>query len=285
MRRSLLFSMLGVLLIAAVSHRGYAQIPNPGFENWTAAEPSSWLSDNTYLWSPVTKSIDAHSGSSAISGTSILYDTYVIQPTISSGINGGGFGVNTRPAALHGWYQFTPVGGDVLVISVVLAKGGNGIGVGSVVVTKAQDGFAEFVANINYVTTDVPDTCNINVSITGYGYTPGSSFIIDDLSFGALATSVDAAGSVVPTVFELSQNYPNPFNPSTLIQYSIPRSSQVRLTVYDMLGREVASLVDAEQAAGTYRARFDGSSLASGTYFYRLQAGEYNQTRKFLLMR
>ena len=70
-----------------------------------------------------------------------------------------------------------------------------------------------------------------------------------------------------------------------MIQYSIPRSSQVRLSGFNVLGREIASLVDGEQAAGTYRARFDGSLLPSGSYFYRLQAGEYTPTRKFLLMR
>lgn len=285
MRKFLIFEPLSVLLVFAASHLGYAQIPNPGFENWTAGNPDSWLTNNTFLWTPVTQTINARSGSSAVAGTAVQFDTFVVRPSIIAGTNGIGFSVTSRPGALHGWYKFVPVGADNLVVSVVLVKGGSGIGAGGVTVAASQTTFTEFVANIHYATAGVPDTCYITVSITGSGSQPGSVFVMDDLTFGAATTSVEAAGSVVPAVYELSQNYPNPFNPSTVIQYTIPRSSQVRLTVFDLLGREIASLVDGEQAAGTYRARFDGSMLPSGSYFYRLQAGEYARTKKFLLMR
>ncbi len=285
MRRSVLCSILGFLLIAAASPEGYAQIPNSGFESWTAGNPDLWLTNNTILWVPVTQTINARSGSSAVAGTAVLYDTFVVRPLITAGTSGTGFPVSTRPAALHGWYKFVPVGADNLVISVALTKARSGVGAGAATFAAAQTAFTEFVANIHYATADVPDSCLITISITGSGTQPGSLFVMDDLAFGAATTSVEAAGSVVPRVYELSQNFPNPFNPSTLIQYAIPRSGRVRLTVFDILGREIATLVDAEQAAGTYRVRFDGSSLSSGSYFYRLQAGEYTQTRKFSMIR
>lgn len=85
--------------------------------------------------------------------------------------------------------------------------------------------------------------------------------------------------------FTLSQNYPNPFNPSTIISYSIPKSSFVQLKIYDMLGREVASLVDEEQAVGNYKVGFNASNLTSGVYFYRLQSGEFTETKKLILLR
>jgi hypothetical protein len=82
----------------------------------------------------------------------------------------------------------------------------------------------------------------------------------------------------------LYQNYPNPFNPSTTIKYELPKPSVVRLNVYDMLGREVSVLVNERREAGVYEVKFDGSTLASGVYFYRLQAGNFVQTHKLSLL-
>ena len=88
-----------------------------------------------------------------------------------------------------------------------------------------------------------------------------------------------------PTDFQLEQNYPNPFNPSTTITYQLPIASNVSLKVFDMLGREVATLVNERQNAGQYQVRFDATRLASGMYFYRLQAGGYIETKKMMLVK
>jgi len=85
--------------------------------------------------------------------------------------------------------------------------------------------------------------------------------------------------------FTLNQNYPNPFNPATTINYSLPQSSFVTLKVYDILGREVASLVNEQKLAGSYQLDFNGSQLASGTYIYRLSAGNFVQVKKMILMK
>ena len=97
--------------------------------------------------------------------------------------------------------------------------------------------------------------------------------------------SVRELGGEKPAAFALEQNYPNPFNPSTLIRYSLPSTEQVSLKVFDMLGREVAVLVNARQAAGRYEVSFNAMNLPSGLYFYRLQAGSYSETRKMMLIR
>ncbi len=89
----------------------------------------------------------------------------------------------------------------------------------------------------------------------------------------------------MPGQSELSQNYPNPFNPSTTIKYELPNSAIVKLTVFDLVGREVSVLVSERKDAGVHEVRFDGSGLASGVYFYRLTAGDFVQTRKLLLVR
>jgi hypothetical protein len=88
-----------------------------------------------------------------------------------------------------------------------------------------------------------------------------------------------------PSVFHLMQNYPNPFNPSTTIEFSVPRSGLVSLTVCDLLGREVAVLVNGERAAGTYTSTWDARGVGSGVYFYRLRAGEFSETKKLILMK
>jgi len=88
-----------------------------------------------------------------------------------------------------------------------------------------------------------------------------------------------------PKQFALEQNYPNPFNPTTLISYQLPVASEVSLKVYDVLGKEVATLVNERQEAGTYHFNFNASSLSSGVYFYRIKAGNFVSTKKMMLVK
>jgi len=85
--------------------------------------------------------------------------------------------------------------------------------------------------------------------------------------------------------FKLFDAYPNPFNPRTTIQYSIPSDGVVKLKVYDVLGNEVATLVDEDKATGSYEIMFDATELSSGIYFYRIQAGSFVETKKMVLMK
>jgi hypothetical protein len=91
--------------------------------------------------------------------------------------------------------------------------------------------------------------------------------------------------SVVPSDYRLSQNYPNPFNPLTNIEFRLPNVAHVSLRIYDMLGRDVATLVNEVKYPGSYEVTWDASAFASGVYFYRLQAGEFLQTKKLVLLR
>jgi hypothetical protein len=86
-----------------------------------------------------------------------------------------------------------------------------------------------------------------------------------------------------PETFVLTQNYPNPFNPSTSIRFDLPKSGNVRLVVFDELGREISVLVDTRLNAGSYTAEFNGSNLSSGVYFYRITAGDFISTKKMIL--
>jgi type IX secretion system substrate protein len=94
-----------------------------------------------------------------------------------------------------------------------------------------------------------------------------------------------SGNSLLPSEYSLDQNYPNPFNPSTIIRYSLPVESHVLLTIYDVLGREVATILDGIQDPGFKSVRWDASAAASGIYFYRLKAGEFTSVKKLLLLR
>ena len=98
-------------------------------------------------------------------------------------------------------------------------------------------------------------------------------------------TGVEVVNSNIPKTYSLSQNYPNPFNPSTKIEYEIPKASFVHLTVYNVIGQQVAELVSNEQSPGKYSVTFDGANVTSGIYFYRIEAGSFVQTNKMILLK
>ena len=99
------------------------------------------------------------------------------------------------------------------------------------------------------------------------------------------STSVSERTSWVPNTFRLFQNYPNPFNPTTTIKFIIAVTSYVRLAVYDLLGKEVSVLINNQMVPGNYSRDFNGTQLSSGVYFYRLQAGEFINTKSMILMK
>lgn len=132
---------------------------------------------------------------------------------------------------------------------------------------------------------------NYTISITNFflsGFTfpnvvahPGQSGI----SYNITLTGVVEREAGIPKEFALQQNYPNPFNPTTEILYDVPKASVVKLSVFNVLGQEVARLVDGEQNPGKYRAPFNASNLSSGIYFYRLSAGSFVSTKKMILIK
>ena len=95
----------------------------------------------------------------------------------------------------------------------------------------------------------------------------------------------DASSPPLPAEFSLSQNVPNPFNPITTIEFELPKTSEVGLKVFNILGEEVATLVSDRLSAGSYSYEWDASNLASGVYLYRLQVGDYVKIRKMVLIR
>ena len=130
----------------------------------------------------------------------------------------------------------------------------------------------------NYGSVYAAGIYNYNISTFNYF----SNFFISKLSQTLGITNISNG---IPDKFSLSQNYPNPFNPSTNIKYQIAKNSFVTLKVFDILGKEIATLVNEKQNSGTYESTFDARGLTSGVYFYRLTAGDFSETKKMLMIK
>jgi hypothetical protein len=295
MKRSLLlFGTVALLFCGSLT--ALAQIPNSGFENWTSGTPDGWWTNNLPgFGTPVTKSGTAHSGTSAVRGDVITLVTgspYSAQ--IITGTAAGGFAINQRFGSVTGWYQFTPVSGDRLTVNVALFKGGTtgtGVAGGGLALPNAVSTYTQFSVPLTYLTNDVPDWCVLTFIISGPGnitYHAGSFFLLDDLAFGtASAVSGDLTA---PNSFDLEQNYPNPFNPSTNFRFSIAQTGHASLKVYNVLGIEVASLVNEQKDPGTFSVNWNASGLPSGIYLYRLSVASdkgqvFEQSKKLVLMK
>jgi hypothetical protein len=271
----------------------FAQIPNAGFENWTGGEPAGWVSSNiNSLVINVTQSTTAFEGSSSVRGEVVVipFSTALLAPFVQSGPGGTGFSVSQRYVSVTGNYQFSPLGGDRFALDFVLYKGGvdgTHVAVGAAVLG-VTSGWQSFNIPFAYLTSDVPDWCVLNVSIngpvTGTDLHLGSWMLVDNLAFSNL-TAVEEQDNNRPEIFSLKQNYPNPFNPSTTISYSLSKSSYVKLRVYNILGKELTTLVDGFQSAGNHSAHFLASNMASGIYFYRLEAEGYTAMKQMLLVK
>jgi len=99
------------------------------------------------------------------------------------------------------------------------------------------------------------------------------------------STGVEDIASGLPSEFSLSQNYPNPFNPSTVIEFALPKAGHVELTIFNVLGQTVTTLLDRQMAAGNHQIEFDASNMPSGIYFYRLNHSEGSTTKKMILVK
>jgi hypothetical protein len=132
------------------------------------------------------------------------------------------------------------------------------------------------------------NTTSIRFRLKTDGATQSNGILLDDIEVVGGTPITNVEQSEVPNIpkeFSLRQNYPNPFNPSTVIEYQLPAKNMVSLKVFDILGREVITLVDKHQEAGIYQITFNGANLPSGIYLYRLQSGTFTETKKLVLLK
>jgi hypothetical protein len=188
----------------------------------------------------------------------------------------------------------TPVplnSGDDFMVYLYLSHGGHpfdrtsdvpvllGAAYRTIVESSAQPGESFYFNGaewIDFYTFDIPNYPQWNGT---------TNFCMKALTTERTATGFQQQPQTVPEAYALEQNYPNPFNPATTIEFSLPTSQHVTITVYNISGQEVIKLVEKAYAAGTHQYRWDASSVASGIYYYRIVAGDFVSTRKAILMK
>lgn len=255
----------------------------------------------------------AASGGNLLAGTTIGVFLSTDNGTSWSAVPNGPWGYNVRALAVSGGNAYAGVDGnyDTKCIYRSTDNGANwmaldGSSSGGTVYAFAVSSMSVFAGgNISVVLstdngttwTDAAswDNCTFANSIvsalaTGDTNLYAGTALISPIGvfrrpLSQMVTSVKEKGSATPATFSLNQNYPDPFNPSTVIGYELPMNSFVTLKVYDVLGREVRTLVDERQISGTHSVTFNASGLTSGVYFYRIEAGMYHDTKKILLLK
>ncbi|HXF48916.1 MAG TPA: T9SS type A sorting domain-containing protein [Verrucomicrobiae bacterium] len=287
-----LAAFLLVFLLPLIS-AAQDSIPNAGFEQWTAGDPEGWLTSNADPFYNVTQSSDAHSGNWAAHGTVADFFGFAIQPYLIAATAGEpGIPINERWASVRGFYKMNPDSGDKFIVDVVFSKASNPVAAGGFVDSNVVLSYQEFVVNMTYFSSDVPDTAFITITMVGPNgadYHNGSVMIVDDISLSGVATAVEEQADQKPMDFEL-RNYPNPFNPQTTISYILPQSSPVRLQIFNLLGQPVRTWAEEEQSAGRHSVVWDGrddngKALSSGVYFYRLESKGRSEVKKMLLLK
>ncbi|MFA5834674.1 MAG: T9SS type A sorting domain-containing protein [Bacteroidota bacterium] len=135
------------------------------------------------------------------------------------------------------------------------------------------------------VSTGLNKSMVFSLAISGSNLFAGTNSGVWRRPLSEMITDVKQSTTQLPEKYSLSQNFPNPFNPSTIIRYSLPSSANVKLTVYDLLGREIATLVNEEQSAGLKEVEWNASAFSSGIYFYKITAGSFVDVKKMLIVK
>lgn len=189
----------------------------------------------------------------------------------------------------HLWFDFTRDSGDVYTFPFNDTSYSFNVEVSKYLTVKTHNGTYTNCVRFDF---DIPQIIDDEIS---YTFAPGIGLIKqrgawrDDLLYSAIINGlplrVPEGQSTFPSSFALMQNYPNPFNPTTTIDYELRTSGFVTLSIFDMLGRELKTLVNKRQDAGKYSVDFDGRDLMSGIYFYSLKSGNYSSIKKCVLLK
>lgn len=311
MKKKKLLPTLIILITISIQ----AQIPNSGFENWTTVSTTTanyeipdppWKTFNSYstgIFYPVTKSSDHYPLGVGNYSIRIQSDTSIfklIPPAHAGGIGmawttlsttlgpGVAFPITGHPNTFCGYYKFIPQNGDSMVIMLILFKNGQSVSQATFSTKTSAPNWSPFEIPINTYTDADSATIMLGSFYCFPGYSPrGNSILyVDNLSFDKLITSVlGETDSDLPLSLRLHQNYPNPFNPSTTITYTIPADGKVLLKVFDILGREVTTLVDRNTTAGKHSIVWDGTNFSSGIYFYNVKFNGQVLSKKMLFVK
>lgn len=288
-------SLVILIILSLAAFTQTNEVPNASFETWTGGNPDGWYTSNTPALglTPVTQTTDARTGSSAARGEIVNFMGNPFGPNLAP----GSFAPTPIPisqnyAELSLWYKLGHSGAPgtiIVILATLLDAGGQPVASLQDTATVATNTFIEKVALFNYSggSGNPATQATIQIALGGdAGFNIGDWFIVDDLEFRGIVTGITETGNgVLPQSYSLEQNYPNPFNPVTNIPFTVPKQSDVRLVVYNQLGQEVARLVEQPMQPGSYVVDWDAGQVSSGVYFYRMDAGNFSETRRMMLVK
>jgi photosystem II stability/assembly factor-like uncharacterized protein len=247
---------------------------------------NNFLFAGTNGWGVYLSTNDGTSWSSAMNGltSTCIMSLAAMGYNLFAGTNGGGVFLSTNDGK-----NWSPVNNGLMetdrwVESFAVCDSNLFAGMGSGVFFTKNNG-----TNWNDFNNGFPDNMTIEVECLtinkDYLFAGTLSDGVWRRPLSDMITGIEKDDHDFMKDYSLEQNFPNPFNPSTLIRYKVPKVSNVSLKVFDMLGREVSTLVNEQKLPGKYEVKFDGSKLSSGVYLYKLQAGDFVQTKKLILIK
>ncbi len=279
-----------VCFLVLLSSLSLSQIPNAGFENWvtdpdTNFNPVGWETTNSYPVVNVERFTPGFQGNYAMKVKTISSQGFSL-PGVA--IMQTAYNFSQMPAKFSAYVKSTIMPGDQAFLIVGLMKGDSVVASQDSCTFKIDSTFSQFTYlefRIAAQSSLAPDSLVIIVaSGLGSGQV-GTEIIVDNLAFSAGGATNVSEEKNLPGAFFLAQNYPNPFNPETVIDYQLPVAGHVSLKVYDLLGREMATLVDTQLLAGRYKTTWNAAGAAGGIYFYRIRAGDFVQWKKLVLLK
>jgi hypothetical protein len=260
-----------VYVMVGAGNIAFADSAENGFSKWTTT--NTWAITNAQYHSPSNSFTDSPGGN------------YVAN-TNNSMTNATPVNVSAYPAVfLSFWHKYTTEAGyDFCYVEVSSNNGTTWQNVAT------YNGTLSTWTQVSLdITSQAAATANLRFRfrLTSDGSLQYDGWYVDDIKLTTYATitGVENNNTGIPNKYALNQNYPNPFNPVTLISYSIPKQSFVKITVYDLLGREIQKLVNEVKIAGTYNVAFDGENLSTGVYYYKLESDGFVDVKKMMLIK
>jgi hypothetical protein len=282
MKKTLIFLLFLICFLASTV---LAQIPNPGFENWTAGDPDGWATSNAFPISliNIVRTTDCYSGSYALRGDVVDFYGSPVSPVIQSGSGGTGFTVSEQYHSLDLYYKFTPVGGDKFYVNVSLEKNSNLIAQGAVAPPSGVTAYTHLLVPLDYTVNDVPDLAIIQISIigpvTGSDYHTGSVIFVDDLSF-SMSSGIAPGPGISPI-----ECYPNPASDVIYIRSDKVISGNIILKIFNSGGKEMKEIEGTAGSHATGEYRFPVRDLLSGVYFFSMETAGRSYHGKFMISR
>lgn len=282
-------SIYTILFVMIFYSQSFSQFLNVGFEDWVTDpdsnnNPVGWQTSNSFPIVNVEPFSPGCSGSYAMKVKTLNLGF----PFPGVAILETAYNFSQIPNRFSACVKSNIMPGDQAIILVGLMRGDSIIAATDSCTFKIDSTISEFTYlefPIAIQSSLLPDSVFIMVaSGIGSGQV-GTELIVDEITFKVGGSTVVLEEEILPSAFFLHQNYPNPFNPTTKISWQSPIGSHQTLKVYDLLGNEIATLVDEEKPVGVYEINFNASNLASGIYFYKIQAGSFVQTKKMILLR